>query len=85
MGLVSEVVPTEELADRALELAGEIAHGPSVAVEIMKRLVRESATLSLRQHVELEEHLQRITFETEDFAEGRTSFLEKREPVFRGR
>ena len=85
MGLVSEVVPTEELTDRALALAAEIAHGPSVAVEIMKRMVRESATLSLRQHVELEEHLQRITFETEDFAEGRDSFLEKREPMFRGR
>ena len=85
MGLVSEVVPTEEVRDRALELAGEIAHGPSVAVEIMKRMVREGATLSLRQHVELEEHLQRITFETEDFAEGGKSFIEKREPVFRGR
>lgn len=85
MGLVSEVVPTEEVLERAQELAGEIARGPSVAIEIMKRMVRESGTNSLGQHIELEEYLQGITRETEDVAEGRRSFLEKREPVFRGR
>ena len=85
MGLVSEVVPTEEVMERALEVAGEIARGPSVAIEIMKRMVRESGTNSLGQHIELEEYLQGIAHKTEDVAEGRQSFLEKREPVFRGR
>ena len=85
IGLVSEVVPTEDVVERALELAGEIARGPSVAIEIMKRLVRESGETSLARHAELEEYLQGITHGTEDLAEGRQSFLEKREPVFRGR
>ena len=84
MGLVSELAPAAELEERALALAGEIARGPSVAIEIMKRLVRESETTSLRNHIELEEYLQRITYQTSDVEEGRLSFLEKREPVFRG-
>ena len=85
MGLVSEVVPTEAVVERALELGGEIARGPSVAIEIMKRLVRESGEGSLGRHAELEEYLQRIAQGTEDVVEGRESFLEKRDPVFRGR
>ncbi len=85
IGLVSEVVATEELASRVTELAGEIARGPSVAIELMKRLTQESLTTSLEVQIEQEEHLQEITFKTEDVKEGRQSFIEKRDPVFKGR
>lgn len=85
IGLVSEVVPTEDVLARAQELAGEIARGPSVAIEIMKRMVRESDTNTLGRHIELEEYLQGVAHKTDDVQEGRQSFLEKREPVFRGR
>jgi 2-(1,2-epoxy-1,2-dihydrophenyl)acetyl-CoA isomerase len=85
IGLVSEVVRTEEVVERALELAGEIAQGPAVAIEIMKRMLRESASNELGRHIEMEEYLQGVAHQTEDVAEGRQSFLEKREPVFKGR
>lgn len=85
MGLVSEVVSAEELAARATALATEIARGPSVAIELMKRLTQEGLTRGLDEQVQLEEYLQQVTRNTEDVAEGRNSFLEKREPVFKGR
>ena len=85
MGLVSEVVSAEELAPRAAALAREIADGPSVAIELMKRLTQEGLTRGLDEQIQLEEYLQQITRNTEDVVEGRNSFLEKREPVFRGR
>jgi 2-(1,2-epoxy-1,2-dihydrophenyl)acetyl-CoA isomerase len=85
MGLVSEVVPADELQNRATALAREIADGPSVAIELMKRLTQESMTRGLDEQIELEQFLQGITSRTEDAAEGRNSFLERREPVFKGR
>jgi 2-(1,2-epoxy-1,2-dihydrophenyl)acetyl-CoA isomerase len=85
MGLVSEVLPADQLAARATELATEIAKGPSVAIELMKRLTQEGLTRELDAHIEHEQFLQGITHRTEDAAEGRKSFLEKREPNFQGR
>lgn len=85
IGLVSEVVPADDLMDRANALAREIATGPSVAIELMKRLTQESMTRDLDSQIELEQFLQGITNQTEDVKEGRQSFLERREPVFKGR
>lgn len=85
IGLVSEVVPPDELAGRSGELAREIARGPSVAVELTKRLAHDGLRRSLGESVEMEHHYQSLVRDTEDAEEGRRSFLEKREPVFRGR
>ena len=85
IGLVSEVVAPDELAERSGELAREIARGPSVAVELTKRLAHDGLRRSLEESVEMEHHYQSHVRDTEDAAEGRRSFLEKREPVFRGR
>jgi 2-(1,2-epoxy-1,2-dihydrophenyl)acetyl-CoA isomerase len=85
MGLVSEVVPADQLIARANALATEIATGPSVAIELMKRLTHEGLTRGLDEQIEMEQFLQGITHNTEDAAEGRNSFLERREPVFKGR
>jgi 2-(1,2-epoxy-1,2-dihydrophenyl)acetyl-CoA isomerase len=85
MGLVSEVVPADRLMPRAMELASEIAHGPSVAIELMKRLAHEAWDKDLQVQIEHEQMLQGVTARTEDVKEGRLSFLEKREPRFAGR
>ncbi len=85
MGLVSEVVPADELNARATAMAREIASGPSIAIELMKRLTQEGLTRGLDEQIEMEQFLQGITHNTEDAVEGRTSFLERREPVFKGR
>jgi len=85
IGLVNEVVPPDQLAERVTALATEIARGPSLAIELDKRLVREAASRSLEEQIELEQFLQGYTSTSEDAREGRQSFLEKREPVFKGR
>ena len=85
MGLVSEVVPNDQLMVRAMALASEIAHGPSVAIELMKRLAHQAWETDLTTQVEHEQMLQGISSQTEDVKEGRLSFLEKREPRFQGR
>jgi len=85
IGLVSEAVPHDRLAERVTELATSIARGPSLAVELNKRLAQEGLTRGLDDQIELEQFLQGYTHNSEDAVEGRNSFLEKREPVFKGR
>lgn len=85
IGLVTEVVAPDQLLERAHALAREIASGPTLAVEINKRLAREGMQRNLPEQIEAEEYLQAITHRSEDAKEGRLSFLEKRDPVFKGR
>jgi len=86
IGIVSEVVPHDQLDARVTGLATQIAAGPSLAIEIDKKLVREAFSRSLADQVQLEQFYQlTVTNDSEDAREGRLSFLEKRDPIFRGR
>ena len=85
IGLVTEVVPDDALIERTTALTASIAHGPSIAIEIAKRLVYDGATRDLVTQVEQEQFLQQSTHGTEDAKEGRLSFIERREPRFSGR
>ena len=85
IGLVSEVAPHDELMTRAGNLAREIARGPSVAVEVSKKLVRESLHRNIEEQTEMENFYQSYMQQTEDVNEGRLAFVEKREPNFQGR
>ncbi len=85
MGIISEVVPADQLDARATALASEIASGPSLAVELIKQLAQDGLDNSLGVQIQYEEYLQRVTHNSEDVSEGRLAFLEKRDPVFRGR
>jgi 2-(1,2-epoxy-1,2-dihydrophenyl)acetyl-CoA isomerase len=82
---VTEVVPDDALIERTTALTASIAHGPSIAIEIAKRLVYDGATRDLVTQVEQEQFLQQSTHGTEDAREGRLSFIERREPRFTGR
>ena len=84
-GLVSEVVGDDGLAARAAELAATLAAMPTRGVGMTKRLFDAAGTNSLDEQLELEAQLQSAATKTEDFREGVTAFLEKRDPEFKGR
>ena len=83
-GLVSAVVPADELPRHAGELAERYAHMPTRGIALTKRLFDHAATASLEQQLELEARLQAEATKTPDFAEGVAAFREKREPQFTG-
>jgi 2-(1,2-epoxy-1,2-dihydrophenyl)acetyl-CoA isomerase len=83
-GVVSEVVPTEELAARAQEVAQLFAAMPTRAVAETKRLLDAAETSTLEEQLELEARTQAAMTRTHDFREGVAAFLEKREPEFTG-
>ena len=83
-GLVSEVVPVEEVLGRTQERAAAFAALPTRAIAMTKRLFERAAASRLDEQLELEAQLQLAATRTEDFAEGVAAFIEKREPRFSG-
>ena len=84
-GLVSEVVEADALPSRAAELAATYAALPTRGIGMTKRLFDRAAHNALDEQLELEAQLQAAATQTEDFREGVTAFLEKRDPRFEGR
>jgi 2-(1,2-epoxy-1,2-dihydrophenyl)acetyl-CoA isomerase len=83
-GLLSEVVPGAELAERASEVAELFAAMPTRAVWETKRLLDAAETATFEQALESEAQTQAELVSTRDFAEGVAAFLEKRKATFEG-
>ena len=84
-GVVSEVVEADMLRSRADELAAELAALPTRAIGMTKRLLDRAPIAGLDDQLEWEAQLQTAATQTEDFREGVSAFLEKRDPSFHGR
>jgi enoyl-CoA hydratase/carnithine racemase len=85
LGLVSRVVPTEQLAAEARALAHEVAGNAPLAVQATKRLMRMAMDETFEANVH-HVYLQLLPlFRTKDFQEGMLSFLEKRKAAFEGK
>lgn len=84
IGLVSYVVPPEQLMAEARKLADRIAMQPPHALRIAKSLLRRGQEASYDVMMELSAAAQGLSHWTEDHMEGVDALLEKRTPVFRG-
>ena len=82
LGLVNRVVPSAELEPAARALAGQVAAGPRKMVTAVKRSLRQSVSATLDEILELETQAQLQAFDSPDFREGITAFMEKRAPHF---
>jgi 2-(1,2-epoxy-1,2-dihydrophenyl)acetyl-CoA isomerase len=72
--------------DATRELAAEIAQNPPIAVGLAKAaLYKGMLETDMGGQMDYEAYIQNALMATEDFQEGINSFLEKREPVFRGK
>ena len=84
IGLVSRVVPNDELLPQARALADRIAAGAPMAVALTKGALERAATIDLETALEGEAKLQGIAGASADHAEGLAAFREKRPPRFTG-
>ena len=84
-GLINRVVPDERLREQAAALATRLAGGPTRAYAGTKRQLNNWLYARMAEQLELEAQIQREMAETDDFLEGATAFVEKREQRFQGR
>jgi 2-(1,2-epoxy-1,2-dihydrophenyl)acetyl-CoA isomerase len=85
LGLVNRVVPDARLEEETQALASRLARGPRVALRYMKRNMNAAEAGTLKDSLDLEAWHHTRTGFTEDHKEAAKAFVDKREPVFRGR
>jgi enoyl-CoA hydratase/carnithine racemase len=84
-GLVSRVVPADDLKAAADEVAAKILECGPLAVRAIKQAALRGLDLTLEEGLKLESSLVGQVFRTEDAREGPTAFARKRQPVYKGR
>lgn len=84
-GLVSRVVPAEELAPTVQKLAERIAGHAPLAVRTVKEVATAALDQTLEQSLRFGDTMRWVIGQTEDAKEGPRAFAEKREPNFKGR
>ena len=85
LGLLNWVVSEAALEEKTRELAQRLASGPTIAYRYMKENLNRALTGELRDCMDLEVYHHHATGRTEDHREAARAFVEKREPVFKGR
>ena len=82
-GLVSRIVPVEQLLQEALDAANVIADCSRMAVMLNKEAVNRAFETTLAEGLRFERRLLHASFATEDQKEGMAAFIEKRKAVWR--
>jgi 2-(1,2-epoxy-1,2-dihydrophenyl)acetyl-CoA isomerase len=85
IGLVAAVVPADELDAAVATRARAMARGAPLAQRFVKVGLHRSGSMTFEQAIAFENQAQAVLFASEDAREGIRSFLEKRDPRFRGR
>ena len=80
VGLVSRVVPADDLMNAAGELAAKIAASPPLSVEISKRMLYRGIVDKVNRQIATETRGSKVTGGSEDSGEAIAAFLEKRPP-----
>jgi len=84
-GIVSRVVPDEQLDETVLELARAIAGSPAFTVKMFLRTLRRMGDPLVRRSLQEEALTQSMVFASEDYAELKAARAARREPKYRGR
>ena len=85
IGLVNQVGPNQDLVKCAQELADKLARGPSVALGLAKEAIWRNLSKDLDSALKFEAQSQETCLESEDPREAVKAFLERRNPIFRGK
>lgn len=85
LGMVNELAEPGSALDAALDLAGRVAANAPLAVQLTRSLMLELKDADDEQGIQRSSEAMMELVGTEDFSEGLTAFIEKREPQWKGR
>jgi len=83
MGLVSKVVPADQLISETLKVAEKIGSNSKITVAMAKEAVNKAYEMTLQEGLHFERRVFHATFATKDRVEGMSAFVEKRPPNFK--
>ncbi|XP_013780083.1 enoyl-CoA hydratase, mitochondrial-like [Limulus polyphemus] len=81
-GLVSKVIPPDQLLPEAIKLGEKIASLSKLSVAMAKEAVGHAYETTLQEGLKIEKRMFHSTFATDDRREGMTAFVDKRAPKF---
>lgn len=85
IGLINRAVADEDLNDAVLDVARTIADNAPLSIAASKLTINEVLKDASERDLEAIRRASSACFDSEDYREGRTAFMEKRRPVFQGR
>jgi len=85
LGLISKVVPVDQIMDEAMSFANKMADGPTAAYVSTKKVLRYAVTHGLNDTIDKESEEQALNILGSDNMEGVQAFLEKRTAEFKGK
>ena len=84
-GLVSRVVPADQLMATVEEVAGKILENGPLAVRAIKQAALQGRDMKMEEGLKLESQMMATVIRSEDAREGPTAFAQKRKPEYKGR
>jgi enoyl-CoA hydratase len=85
IGLVDRVLPDQELWGATMETARTISGNAPLAIQAAKITIAEVLKDESRRDMDAIKKIGMACMDSEDFREGRTAFMEKRKPQFKGK
>ena len=84
IGLIEHAVPSEQLMEKVIEIAQQIAQNAPIAVAQAKMAINRGVEVDLYTGLKIEQTAYDVTIPTKDRLEGLQAFKEKRKPIYKG-